>query len=154
MIRRLTLIFIPFLLAWMYTWVVPVVIAHTLALPTPSWWDPLFPTLLSAVLTWTITLHTLAVLFASLPFAITIQILYGRAGVWIALALTITVYCWTSLPFVVNSFGPSPVRDKVVAILDAAKLVGILPLLVWLFGALPFDNRIDRTSTIKWQAHV
>jgi hypothetical protein len=136
MIKRITLVLVPLLLAWMYTWVVPAVIVYTLALPTPSWWDPLFPSLLGAVMTWTITLHTFAVLIASLPFAITIQILYGRAGVWIALALTITVYCWTSLPFVVDSFGPSPVREKVVAMLDAAKLVGILPLLVWLFGGL------------------
>ncbi len=134
-------------LAWLYMWVVPIATVYAGALSAPSWWSLLFPSRGSGILTWLVTVHTCAVLLASLPFALAIEFVYGRTGVWIALALTVAVYSVTTLPSALSFFGGSPLRLKLVTLFDAAKLVGTLPALVWILSVLPPKYRIERRST-------
>jgi hypothetical protein len=144
MLNRIVLVALGVGLAWLYMWVVSVATGYAGALPTPAWWDPLFTSRGSGVLTWLVTVHTFAVLLASLPFALAIYYLYGRPGVWVALALTVAVYSLIILPSAVTFFGSSPLRLKVVTVFDAMKLIGFLPALVWVIGALPSNYRIER----------
>jgi len=144
MIKRIVLVALAVGLAWLYMWVVPVATIYAGALPVPSWWAPLFSSRGIGILTWLVTVHTCAVLLASLPFALAIDFLYGRMGVWVALALTVAVYSLTTLPSVVSFFGTSPLRLKAVTLFDAVKLIGFLPALVWVIDALPSNYRIER----------
>ena len=145
MINRIVLVALGVGLAWLYIWLVAEATAHAAALSIPSWWGPLFPSRNSGILTWMVTVHTFAVLLASLPVALAIYSLYGRRGVWVALAISVVIFSLTTLPGVVGRFGTSPFRIKVVTLFDAIKLMGFLPLLVWGIGALPSNNRIERT---------
>jgi hypothetical protein len=144
MMKRIVYFAVAMGLAWLYMWVVPVATIYAAAVPIPSWWGPFFPTRGSGTLTWLVSVHTFAVLMASLPFALAIDFLYGRMGVWVALALTVAVYSVTTLPSVFSFFGTSPLRLKVVSLFDAVKLIGFLPALVWILGALPSNYRIER----------
>ncbi len=131
-------------LAWLYMWVVPVATIYAGALSVPAWWGPLFTSRSSGILTWLVTVHTLAVLFASLPFALAIDFIYGRAGVWVALGITIGVYSLTTLPSAASYFGTSALRLKAVTLFDAVKLIGLLPALVWVIYTLPSNYRVER----------
>ena len=144
MIKRSVLVALALVLAWIYMLAVPTVIGHAAAVPIPSWWNPLFPSLRSGILTWLVIVHTFAVLVASLPVAFVIERIYGRAGVWVALALTVVIYASTRAWIPFAEFGPSPMRLKVATLFDAIKLLGFLPALVWVFGAWPSNNRIER----------
>jgi hypothetical protein len=144
MLNRIMLVVFAVDLAWLYIWVVPVATIYATALSIPSWWGPLFPSRSIGILTWLVTVHTFAVLFSSLPFALAIDFLYGRKGVRVALTISVVVYSLTTLPSVVSFFGTSPLRLKVVTLFDAAKLVGCLPALAWGISALPSNYRIER----------
>ena len=150
--RRMLNVAVAVSLAFLYMWVVPIATIYAGAVPIPSWWGPLFPTRASGILTWLVTVHTFAVLVASLPFALAIEFLYGRSGVWVALALTVAVYSLTTLPSVVRFFGTSPLRLKMVTLFDAVKLVGVLPVLVWMLDALPSNYRIERRRKPRLQS--
>jgi hypothetical protein len=144
MTKRIVLVVLALGLAWLYMWVVTTTIAYAASQPSPPGWGALFNSRGSEVLAWLVFVHTLAVLLASLPFAFAIERLYGRVGVWVALALTVAVYSATLAPFVVGAFAANPVRLKVVNLIDAVTLVGFLPALVWVFGMLPSNYRIER----------
>ena len=149
MINRIVLIALAFGLAWLYIWVVPVATIYAAALSIPSWWGGLFASRSRGILAWLVTVHTFAVLVTSLPFALAIDFLYGRTGVRVALAISVVVYCLTTLPTVVSFFGSSPLRLKMVTLFDAVKLVGTLPALVWGIGALPSNFRIERRRKVR-----
>ena len=144
MTRRILLAALGFGLAGLYMWVVPVATIYAEALPVPTLWGPLFLSHSSSILAWLVTIHTVTVLFASLPFALAIDFFYGRAGVWVALAITVVVYSLTTLPSAASYFGTSALRLKVITLFDAVKLIGILPALVWAINALPSNYRIER----------
>jgi hypothetical protein len=142
--KRLALVVLAIAIAWIYMLAVPTVIGHTAALPHPTWWNPLFPSRSTAALTWMVITHTFAVLAASLPFAFLIALIYGRTGIWVALALTVVIYVWTRTWTLFHGFGHDPLRLQLVTLFDAIKLIGCLPALVWIFGALPSNNRMER----------
>ena len=149
MTRRLVLVVLTVVLAWIYMFVVINFIGHAEAFSIPSWWNSLFSSRDNAALPWMVTVNTLAVFAASLPFAFLIARLYGRSGVWVALILTVSIGVlfgtWTRF----ESFGHDPVRFQVVALFDAVKFIGILPALVWVFRAWPSNNRIERRVSDK-----
>ena len=140
MIKRFLVVVLAIVLAWIYMLAVPTVIGHSAALPIPSWCNSLVPSLSGGILTWMVVVHTLAVFVASLPFAFVI----ARPGVWVALALTVAIYVWTRTWTLFAGFGHEPGRLQAVTVFDAIKLIGFLPALVWVFGALPASNRIER----------
>jgi hypothetical protein len=83
------------------------------------------------------------VLVVSVPFAYLIQRLYGRYGPAVALAMTLTLFVVFALP-ALRYLSDSPTRLKVVTIFDQIKLVGVLPVLVWVLGKLPSNHRFGR----------
>src|SRR5476651_845333 len=131
MTKRLVLVGLAVVLALMYAVALPTVIGHAAAIPIPCWWNPLFSSQVSAILSWLVTVHTFAVLVASLPFALAIERIYGRTGVWIALTLTIAVYVLTRAWSPFMGLGPNSTRIKVIDLFDAINLIGFLPALVW-----------------------
>jgi hypothetical protein len=144
MTKRIVYVGVAVGLAWLYMWVVPIATIYAGAVPIPSWWGPLFPSRGSGILTWLVIIHTFAVCLASLPFALVIDFVYARTGVWVALALTFAVYSLTTLPSAISFFGTSPLRLRMVTLFDALKLIGFLPALVWIISALPSNFRVER----------
>jgi len=144
MIKRIALVALAIGLALLYMGVLPVTTIYASALRVPPWWSQLFFARTSGILAWLVTVHTFAVFFASLPFALAINLIYGRMGVWVALALTVAVYAVTTLPSVVSFFGDSSLRVELITMFDTVKLIGLMPALVWGIGALRSNYRIGR----------
>jgi hypothetical protein len=144
MTRRLVLIGVTLVLAWIYMLALVTVIGHAAALRSPSWWNALFSSRVNAILSWMVTVHTFAVLAVSLPCAFLIERMYGRSGVLVAMAVTVTLYAssYAWAPF--REFGLHTMRSNIITIFDAIKLIGFLPALVWVLGALPSNNRMER----------
>jgi hypothetical protein len=136
MMKRIVLAAVAVGLGWLYLWAVAVATSYAAALQIPPWWTPLFAASSNAILAWMVLVHTFAVLFVSLPFALAIYFLYERTGIWVAVAITVAMYSLTTLPTVARFIGTSPLRIQMVRIFDAVKLVGVLPALVWGIGAL------------------
>jgi hypothetical protein len=57
--------------------------------------------------------------------------------------MTLTLFVVFALP-ALRYLADSPTRLKVVTIFDQIKLVGVLPVLVWVLGKLPSDQRLER----------
>lgn len=132
-------------LAWLYAKALIITIGVALARATPLWWSSVFKSHITSVILWIVTCHTMAVLIVALPFSYLIARLYGRAGVLLALTLTVALYSFDPLPSVLAYFQTFSTRMKVVTIFDAVKLLGILPGLVWVIGRLTSNNRFERT---------
>jgi hypothetical protein len=140
-LKRLVLVIACAGLLYIYLYALVWGTGHASALPIPSSWLRLFPTRLSGTLTWMILVHTLAVATISVPFAWVIARFGGRRAPLVALAMTVTLIILFSLPPLITFFGTFPTRMKVVSAFDQIKLLGMLPLLVWLIGKLPSNNR-------------
>ena len=133
-------------LAVLYAYVLIYVIGIAASLARPAWWDAVVPTHLLSVRTWALSCHTAAILLVSLPFALVLARLFPRRGVWVALAITVAIYGWLDLPGQLEYFGYVSAYMKAVSIIDAMKLVGILPVLVWLIRYLPSNKRLERAG--------
>jgi fucose permease len=140
--RRIVLGALAVGLAWLYVKVLIFTIGVALAQAPPPWWGPLFTIHVIAVSAWVVICHTTAVLIVALPFAYLIARLYGRAGVLLALGLTIALYAFDPLPAVLTYFHTFSTHTKIITLFDAVKLLGILPGLVWVFGRLPSNQRV------------
>jgi hypothetical protein len=131
-------------LALLYTEALVLTVGVTAALaPLPSWYH-LFSTRAGAVMSWTAVWHTMAVLVVALPFAYVIARIYGRVGVLLALTLTGVIYAIDSPAFTIAQFNTFSTHMKFVTLLDAVKLLGFLPGLVWVFGRLPIGSHLER----------
>jgi hypothetical protein len=104
---------------------------------------------LAAITVWVAIWHTAAVVVASLPFAYTLARLFGKKGVVIGFGLAAALYVFFTLPGIVGYFASMTTHTRVITLFDAVKLVGILPLLVWMFRQLPSNNRIERRVNDK-----
>ena len=69
-------------LAWLYVKVLVVTIGVASAQAPPLWWNQLFTTHASAVITWIVLCQTTAVLTVALPFAYTSARVHTRVGVF------------------------------------------------------------------------
>jgi hypothetical protein len=136
-------------LAWLYVKVLTITIGVAVALATPPGWGSLFTTHVSSVITWLVICHTVAILIVALPFSYVIARLYGRVGILLALTVTVALYAFDPLPGVLAYFQTFSARTKIITLFDAVKLLGILPGLVWVFGRLTSNNRLERS-----QGHV
>lgn len=143
--RNIILGAVIFALIFVYLYILPNVIAYGLALPSPAWWAAMFPTRLSAVLTWTFLCHTAAILLASLPLALIITSLYPRRWLAAAFAVSLALFGLEVVPGLIDTFAATSVRMKVIDILDSIKLVGTLPLLVWVIRRLSFKYHVERS---------
>ena len=141
--RRALLAVIALVALYLYSFFLVAGIGYALAQPHPGWWESMFSTRGHATLTWMVLCHSVAVLVVSVPFAYLIQRLYGRYGPAVALAMTLTLFVVFALP-ALRYLSDSPTRLKVVTIFDQIKLVGVLPVLVWVLGKLASDQRLER----------
>jgi len=132
-------------LAWLYAKALIITIGVAVAQPTPPWWSSIFTSHVISVIVWIVTCHTMAVLIVALPFSYVIARLYGRAGVLLALTLTVALYVFDPLPAVLAYFQTDSTRMKFITLFDAVKLLGILPGLVWVIGRLTSNNRLERS---------
>jgi hypothetical protein len=132
-------------LAWLYVKVLTITIGVAVALATPPWWNSLFTTHASSVITWLVICHTTVIFFVALPFSYVIARLYGRVGILLALTLTVALYAFDPLPAMLAYFQTFSTRTKIITLFDAVKLLGILPALVWVFGRLASNNRFERS---------
>jgi hypothetical protein len=132
-------------LAWLYVETLVLAIGVATADAPPLWWIQLFTTHVSAVVAWIVMCHTTAILVVALPFAYVIARLYGRIGVLLAFGITIGLYVFDPLPAVIENFVNSSTHSKFIALFDAAKLLGILPGLVWVFSRSTSNNRFERS---------
>ena len=128
-------------LLWVYENTLIWTIGHAMALPRPSHWGGLFPTHLSAALTWMQLIHTTAILVVSIPFAFLIAHFYGRRGVWLALGLTAALLVSTEVPAFIRYFDIESPRVRIVTAFDFLKILVILPVLVLLMHRLTSNNR-------------
>jgi hypothetical protein len=140
MFRRLTLVVLTVALGWLYWSLLVAAIGFAAALPVSGLWLSLFPTRQAALLTWMVTVHTLAILLVSIPFGFLIQWMWGRRGVVVALAITLAVFS-LQLPYIGELFRGQPLRFQIVAAFDQLKLLGVLPFAVWLISLLPSNFR-------------
>ena len=140
MARRIALVVTALATAWIYWYVFIAAVGYAAALPIPTRWLSIFPTRQSAVLTWMVTWHTLAVLIVSVPFGLLIQRVYGRRGIIVAFLVTLAMFAF-EIPYLGELFRGKPPRLQLVALFDQLKLIGMLPLSVWLFARLPSNNR-------------
>jgi hypothetical protein len=130
-------------LLWVYSNILVWAIGHAMALPQPSQWGGLFPTRLSATLSWMQLIHTAAILAISVPFAFLISHFYGRRGVWVALGITAVLFALFSLPSLVRFSATLSPRVQIITAFDNLKLLLVLPLLVLLMNRL--------TSSYRWR---
>ena len=142
--HRVVLLVIALLVLYIYSYCLVAGTGYALALLHPEWWDSMFSTRAHAALSWMVLIHSVAVLAGSAPFAYLNQRLYGRDGPVIVLAMTVTLLLAFALPSLMRYFGDSPARFKVVWIFDQIKLLAVLPVLVWAFGKLPSNQRLER----------
>ena len=132
-------------IAGLYVELLVLTIGVAASLPPPSWWSHVFPTHVSSAILWMVLCHTTAILVVALPFAYLIARLYGRVAVLLALAITFALYAVDPLPTLISHFGGFSARMKVITLVDALKLLGVLPGLVWLFGRMTSNNRFERS---------
>lgn len=140
MARRIALIGLAIGIAWVYLYVFIVAVGYAATLLIPKYWLALFPTHRAAVLTWLIMWHTLAALLVSVPFGLLIQRMYGRRGVIVALAVTLTLF-GLEVSYLRELFIGQPLSLQLVAAFDQVKLIVVLPLVVWIFSRLLSNNR-------------
>ena len=143
--HRIVLDVVALSLAWLYFKILVVTIGVASAQALPPWWNQLFTTHMSAVITWIVVCHTTAVLIVALPFAYIIARLFRRVGVLLALGITIALYAIDPLPAVLAYFQTYSTHTRIITLFDAVKLVGILPGLVWVFSRLTSNNRLERS---------
>lgn len=141
MARRIALIGLAIGIAWVYWYAFIVAVGYAATLPIPKHWPALFSTHRAAVLTWLVTLHTLAALLVSAPFGLLIQRVYGRRAIIVALAVTLTLF-GLEASYLRELFIGQPLRLQLVAAFDQVKLIGLLPLMVWIFSRLLSNNRV------------
>lgn len=140
MARRIALIGLAIGIAWVYLYVFIVAVGYAATLLIPKYWLAHFPTHRAAVLTWLIMWHTLAALLVSVPFGLLIQRVYGRRGVIVALAVTLTLF-GLEVSYLRELFIGRPLSLQLVAAFDQVKLIVVLPLVVWIFSRLLSNNR-------------
>ncbi len=128
-------------LLWVYNYILVWTIGYAMALPQPSQWGALFPTRLSAVLTWMQLIHTVAILAVSIPFAFLISHFYGRRGVWVALGITSASFALISLPGLIRFFATESPRVQIITAFDNLKLLLVLPVLAFFMHRLTSNNR-------------
>jgi hypothetical protein len=137
-------------LAWLYVKVLIITIGVAVTLAVPPGWGSLFTTHVSSVITWLVICHTAAILIVALPFSYVIARMYGRVGILLALTLTVALYAVDPLPGVLAYFQTFSTRTKIITLFDAAKLLGILPGLVWGLGGGPLTiDSSDRGSRLR-----
>ena len=132
-------------LVYLYIPALAVVLGYEAGVVIPVWWLSLFPGRLSGTLTWMILWHTIVVLVVSVPFAWLIARFYKSRAVHVAFALTLFSVILMDVPIFPKLVDATPVRMKLTIAFDLIKLIGTLPLLVWLLRKLPSNNRIERT---------
>jgi hypothetical protein len=139
--RAVILLAAALFLIWFYSYLLLYAVEFSAGQPVPVNWSYLFLTPRAALLSWLYLRHTIAVLLASVPFAFVIARLYPRRWLVVALAATAPLYLTTTLPTVVQTFNTTPLRLQIAEIVDAVKLVGMLPLLTWGLRNLPSNMR-------------
>jgi len=87
--RNIVLCTIALVLFLAYFYVSTISSLYSAAFPAPKWWSPLFPTHLSAALSWMILRHAAAVLLAATPFSLLCDL---------ALSAPLAPYCHCHLP--------------------------------------------------------
>lgn len=143
MVKRIALIVLALGVAWLYSYVLIAATGYVTAIPIETGWLALFPTRQSAVLTWMVLWHTLAIFVVSAPFGLLIYRAFGRRGIVVALLVTLALFS-IQLPYLGELFRGQPVRFQIVAAFDLLKLIGILPCIVWIFSRLPSNQRSER----------
>jgi hypothetical protein len=138
--RRIALVLLTIAVGWLFWYLLVAAIGLAAALPVWKPWFAVFPTRRSAVLTWMVTWHTLAIVLVSLPFGFLIHRMWGRWAPLIALAITLAMFA-LELPDMGQLFRGQPLRFQLVAVFDQLKLIGVLPLVAWLASRLPSNNR-------------
>jgi hypothetical protein len=131
--------------AWLYVEALVFVIGIAMAKAPPAWWGHVFAAPVIAVITWTVLCHTTAILIVAFPFAYVIARIYGRVGIVLAMAVTVVLYAMDPLPAVIAYFNSYGARMKIITLFDALKLLGTLPVLVWLFNRMTSKTK----STIQ-----
>jgi hypothetical protein len=132
-------------LAYLYVMALVYGIGVNAAQGVPTWWSEFFSTRHSSVRSWVLISHALAVLLISLPFAWVIARAYGRIGVWVSLAIAITIWGLFEAPLMLDSFRSDGVFLRALWFADTIQFVGSLPVLVLFFRRLPSKNRLERS---------
>jgi hypothetical protein len=105
----------------------------SLALPAPAWW-PFEHNAVWRSITWSQFAHTAVLAVVSIPMACAIQVFVPRKAVWFALAVTVLPALLIGIPMLITFGLQTTPRLQVIQLVDAAKLVTMLPLVVWLLG--------------------
>lgn len=108
-------------------------IGMALALPAPAWW-PFEHNAVWRVISWSQFAHTAALVVVSIPMACAIRLFVPRKAVWFALAVTAVPVLLIGIPMLAT-YGLQPtLRLQVIQLVDMAKSIAMLPLVVWLLG--------------------
>jgi hypothetical protein len=131
-----------------YFYVSTISSVYAAALPAPTWWAPLFPTHLSATLSWMILRHAGAVLLAAIPVSLLVNWLYPRCWLLTAFAISFALFAIGLLPGLTQTFVASSARMKAIDLLDTVELLATLPLLAWIFHRLSPNDRLERSRAL------
>ena len=126
----------------LYVYALVWLVGYAAGLGPPNGWRDLFPSRVSGSLSWLILVNTVAMVLVSIPVALLVARFAGRRATTVALLMSLALFVVLGVPSLVTDFGTimTP-RIRLVTAFDYIKLVGILPLLVWLLRKLPSNNR-------------
>ncbi|HMD26998.1 MAG TPA: hypothetical protein VKH13_00400 [Steroidobacteraceae bacterium] len=143
--RNIVLCTIALVLFLAYFYVSTISSLYSAAFPAPKWWSPLFPTHLSAALSWMILRHAAAVLLAATPFSLLVIWLYPRRWLLTAIAISLALFGVGLMPGLTQTFVGASARMRAIDLLDAVEILGTLPLLSWIFHRLSSNSRLERS---------
>jgi hypothetical protein len=139
--RRLLLLLAAVALGWIYLLAFTFAAGVAAAQATPRWWLGLFSKPATSALIWLALAHAVAIALVSLPFAWIIGRVYGRLGVPLALAITVTICAFIEIPTLSQDFRTVGPLLQSIWLLGAAVLLVALPVTVWVFRTWPSNNR-------------
>src|SRR5271165_7438416 len=102
--RNILLCAVALVLFLAYFYVSTIASIYSAAIALPTWWLPIFPTRLSAVLSWMILRHAAAVLLAAIPFSLLMIWLYPRRWLLTAFAISLAVFGVGIMPGLTQTF--------------------------------------------------
>ena len=139
--RRLLLLLAAVGLGWIYLLAFTFAVGVAATQATPRWWLGLFSKPATSALIWLALAHAVAIALVSLPFAWIIGRMYGRLGVPLALAITVTICAFIEIPAMSQDFRTVGPLLQSIWVFGAAVLLVALPIAVWGFRAWPSNNR-------------
>jgi hypothetical protein len=133
-------------LAAVYYYLLVFLVGWTSVHERPGWWLGVFPTRHLAVITWLITLHSVAVLLAALPVAVATVLIARREAVLLGLTVAVLATVVAVAPSLSSTIWPL-IWDShpIFFITDQIKLIVAVPAVAWVLRAASSNNRLERS---------